>query len=271
MLSDQDTGFENKARVRKLPLQVFTAPDAQKLETEKQNKKETEASLNADNDTYNGLECSQEQIELVLREKEKILEEARKEAAAIEQEANEKAEQIFEEARMKGFEEGRQKGYEAGLIRAEEENEAKHRENQRFFKESLEKALIEINKEKEKCLREYLEELKDIAVAVAEKVIHISLRSSGSVISRMIEAETEKLQKMDWVKIYMEKEDYETMVQADGHLAEKLSRLSDNVKFIVMEDGKCGSCIIEMPDGIIDMSVDTQLENIHRLVDNANT
>ena len=263
MLSDQDTGFENKARVRKLPLQVFTAPDAQKPETEKQNKKETEASLNADNDTYNGLECSQEQIELVLREKEKILEEARKEAAAIEQEANEKAEQIFEEARMKGYEEG--------LIRAEEENEAKHHENQRFFKESLEKALIEINKEKEKCLREYLEELKDIAVAVAEKVIHISLRSSGSVISRMIEAETEKLQKMDWVKIYMEKEDYETMVQADGHLAEKLSRLSDNVKFIVMEDGKCGSCIIEMPDGIIDMSVDTQLENIHRLVDNANT
>ena len=263
MLSDQDTGFENKARVRKLPLQVFTAPDAQK--------KETEASLNADNDTYNGLECSQEQIELGLREKEKILEEARKEAAAIEQEAKEKAEQISEEAQMKGFEEGRQKGYEEGLIRAEKENEAKHRENQRFFKESLEKALIEINKEKEKCLREYLEELKDIAVAVAEKVIHISLRSSGSVISRMIEAETEKLQKMDWVKIYMEKEDYETMVQADGHLAEKLSRLSDNVKFIVMEDGKCGSCIIEMPDGIIDMSVDTQLENIHRLVDNANT
>ena len=74
MLSDQDTGFENKARVRKLPLQVFTAPDAQKPETEKQNKKETEASLNAGNDTCNGLECSQEQIELVLREKEKILE-----------------------------------------------------------------------------------------------------------------------------------------------------------------------------------------------------
>lgn len=54
---------------------------------------------------------------------------------------------------MKGFEEGRQKGYEEGLIRAEEENEAKHHENQRFFKESLEKALIEINKEKEKCIR----------------------------------------------------------------------------------------------------------------------
>ena len=92
----------------------------------------------------------------MLREKEKILEEARKEAAAIEQEANEKAEQIFKEAQMKGFEEGRQKGYEEGLIRAEEENEAKHRENQRFFKESLEKALIEINKEKEALDEEQL-------------------------------------------------------------------------------------------------------------------
>ena len=70
----------------------------------------------------------------MLREKEKnIRRKPGKEAAAIEQEANEKAEQIFEEARMKGFEEGRQKGYEEGLIRAEEENEAKHHENQRIF------------------------------------------------------------------------------------------------------------------------------------------
>ena len=271
MLSDQDAGSENKARVRELPLQVFTAPGTQEIKTEKKNKKGVEVPLKVKNDAEKDLECIQEQTELVLREKEKILEEARKEAAAIEQEANEKAEQIFKEAQMKGFEEGRQKGYEEGQIRAEEENEAKHHENQRFFKESLEKALIEISKEKEKCLREYLEELKDIAVAVAEKVIHISLRSSGSVISRMIEAETEKLRKKDWVKIYMEKEDYEAMVQADGQLAEKLSRLSDNVKFIVMEDGKRESCIIEMPDEIIDMSVDTQLENIHRLVDSANT
>ena len=262
MLSDQDTGFENKARVRELPLQVFTALDVQEIETEKQNKAEEEETSKVSSDVSKGLESSQEQAELVLGEKEKILEEARKTAAAIEQEAKEKAEQIFKEAQQRGFEEG--------LIRAEKENEEKHHENQRFFRESMEKALTEISKEKEKCLREYLEELKDIAVAVAEKLIHISLRSSGSVISRMIEAETEKLRKMDWVKIYMEKEDYEAMVQADGQLAEKLSRLSDNVKFIVMEDGKSGSCIIEMPDEIIDISVDTQIDNIHRVADSVN-
>ncbi len=50
-----------KPEFGELPLQVFTALDVQEIETEKQNKKETEASLNAGNDTYNGLECSQEQ------------------------------------------------------------------------------------------------------------------------------------------------------------------------------------------------------------------
>ena len=86
--------------------------------------------------------------------KRKILEEARKEAAAIEQEANEKAEQIFKEAQMKGFEEGRQKGYEEGLIRAEKKNEAKHHENQRFFKESLGKSLNRDQQRKRKMTSE---------------------------------------------------------------------------------------------------------------------
>ena len=52
MLSDQDTGFENKARVRKLPLQVFTAPDAQELETERQNKNDKSSNYGVWNDRF---------------------------------------------------------------------------------------------------------------------------------------------------------------------------------------------------------------------------
>ena len=85
MLSDQDAGFENKARVWELPLQVFTAPGTQEIKTEKKNKKGVEVPLKVKNDAEKDLECIQEQTELALREKEKILEEARKEAAAIEQ------------------------------------------------------------------------------------------------------------------------------------------------------------------------------------------
>ena len=55
----------------------------------------------------------------------------------------------------------------------------------------MEQAMASIGQAKEKSLRNYLEELKDCSVAIAEKVIHISLRSSGEVIKRMLVAETE--------------------------------------------------------------------------------
>ena len=103
---------------------------------------------------------------------------------------------------------------------------------------------------------------------MAEKVIHISLKSSGEVIKRMIISETERLKKTAWVKIYMEKTEYEMMMQADADIISELSRLSDNIKFIVMDKEDSGNCIIEMPEEIIDISVDTQLENIKEILQN---
>ena len=84
----------------------------------------------------------------------------------------------------------------------------------------------------------------------------------------MIESETEKMKKKEWVHIYMEQEDYDCMLQADSDAVSHLANLSDHVKFIVMEQTTGGSCIIETPDEIIDMSVDTQIENIRKLMDN---
>ena len=153
-------------------------------------------------------------------------------------------------------------GKEKALAEAARQREIQQQE----FQESLTQALESIEREKNACLKRYLEELKDLALAVGEKVIRISLKSNGDVIRRMIEAETEKLKKKAWVRIYMEQEDYETMIQADGDAVSHLTRLSDNVKFVVMEQSTGGSCIIEMPDEIIDMSVDTQMENIRKLV-----
>lgn len=59
----------------------------------------------------------------------------------------------------------------------------------------MERAIASAEEAKEKSLNKYLDELKDCAIAVGEKVIHISLKSSGDVIKRMILAETEKLKK----------------------------------------------------------------------------
>ena len=136
------------------------------------------------------------------------------------------------------------------------------------FRTDIKNALQSVETAKENCIRNYLDELKDCAVAVAEKVVHVSLKSSGEVIKQMIISATEKLKKTAWVKIYIDKYDYDMMMEADADVIDELSRISDNVKFIVMDKETSGSCIIEMPEEIVDVSVNTQLENIKDILEN---
>ena len=79
---------------------------------------------------------------------------------------------------------------------------------------------------------------------------------------------TEKLKKTAWVKIYIDKCDYDMMMKADADILDELSHLSDNIKFIVMDKEERGNCIIEMPEEIVDVSVNTQIENIKDILEN---
>lgn len=212
-------------------------------------------------------------------QEEKLLEEWKEEGARLLEEAKEEAARILEESRLqaeeeraRAYQEGRREGYEAGFEEGREKAEEEFREEVQGqiqeFQADLKQALKSVDTAKEKCVHTYLEELKDCAVAVGEKVIHISLRSSGEVIKQMIIAATEKLKKTAWVKIYIDKYDYDMMMEADAGVVDELSHLSDNIKFIVMDKEERGSCIIEMPEEIVDVSVNTQIENIKEILEN---
>ena len=197
-----------------------------------------------------------------------ILLKANQMAGDILREAGKQAEQLKKTAIEEGCREGFEAGYKSGTEQAAMEQAEFFRRQEEEFRRDMEQAMASIGQAKEKSLRNYLEELKDCSVAIAEKVIHISLRSSGEVIKRMLVAETEKLRKTAWVKIYMEKTDYDMMAEADADVVSELAKLSDNIKFVVMDKESSGNCIIEMPDEIVDISVDTQMDNIREILGN---
>ena len=239
--------------------------------------KETASSMPSDEEDMEGLsEVSEEgngdnrsQGPGSWREEEaRILEEARREAQQILEDAARQAdrerERVFEEGRQEGY----ARGYDEGYQKAEEEFRGEIREHLQEFEDDMRKALDAVDTVRKNCLHTYLEELKDCAIAIGEKVIHISLRSSGEVIKQMIISATEKLKKTAWVKIYMDKYDYDMMMEADAGVIDELSHLSDNIKFIVMDKEDRGSCIIEMPEEIVDVSVNTQIENIKDILEN---
>lgn len=182
-------------------------------------------------------------------------------------------EQLKEEARQAGYELGYQDGYEDGKTKGEKEAREEFQEEYSQLLKKLEdevlQSITQVEREKQEFLDRHIENLKNISLSVAEKIIQISLKSSEEVIKRMILVATEKTKKKEWAKIYIGTSGQSIQVQGDPNFMKELSNLSENIKVIMMNEQEYGTCIVELPDEIMDISVTTQLENIKDILNNA--
>ncbi len=195
---------------------------------------------------------------------EKLLEEAESKARTLVNDARAQAEYLRRQAYQEGHEEGRQ----AGIREAYDEQKRILDEEVAELQANISEVLQSVSVEKEKLLEQYVDDLKKISLAIAEKIVQTSLQSSSDIIKRMILAATDKITKKQWAKIYITKCNTGVSMEVDAEFLEALSRLSDNVKIVTMDNGEEGTCIIELPDEIIDASVGTQLENIKDILNN---
>ena len=197
---------------------------------------------------------------------DKILEDAKAQAQQLLEQAKADAQEELEKLRQEAGEEGYQAGYQRGLDQAmkegalEKEKQAAQLEGE--VKDFLEKAGARLDRQ----MDETVDELRDLAIAIAEKVVCISLKSSSEVISRMVQAALDKRKRRDWVHIYIAECDAKRMAQVPASLTAALSAISDRVRIIPISDDESGTCVIEMPDEIVDASASTQLNNIKNLL-----
>ena len=210
-------------------------------------------------------EAEEEEEASYLSETEKeILDEARKQADKILADAREQAELLRERAFAEGREAGLKDGFEAAHREQREILDGEGHELQQNIREVIDSITVE----KAKMLEKYVDDLKRISLAVAEKIVQTSLQSSGDIVKRMILSSTDKITRKQWAKIYLTKCDTGVSMEVDAEFLDALSSLSDNIKIITMDNGEPGTCIIELPDEIIDASASTQLENIKDILNN---
>lgn len=203
-----------------------------------------------------------QEIKELEQKSEDIIANATNAAKDIELEAKKKGKsEGFEQGRSEGSEIGYKEGVAEGLRQSKSENEN--------ILAELKEILGQTEQNKKEILKKYQEDLKDIAIAVAEKVVHVSLKSSGDIIKRMILSATEGMTDLKWVKIYIAETDSQLLVKADQNLIEEIAQLSSNIKVIVMQEEEAGTCIIELPNKIIDASAKTQIENIRDILSSA--
>lgn len=196
-------------------------------------------------------------------------------AKAIIEDAEKQAEQILADAReqadilrQKAFRDGYEEGVQAGTQEAYDEHHQLLEQEIRKVQTNAADVIKSVSIEKDKMLEQYVDDLKRISLAIAEKIIQTSLQSSGDIVKRMILAATDKITKKQWAKIYITKCNTSIGMDVDTEFLDAMSKLSDNIKIVTMDNGEEGTCIIELPDEIIDASVSTQLENIKDILNN---
>lgn len=245
--------------------------DTEKILLEEEQQQEQQATSEVED--LLGIDLTEEKPENSMKEVgskvNMILEEARKKADEIIQEAQAQALEIKEQAAQEGKKEGFEEGYQSGYEQAYEENKEKMENEYTQTLKKLESIIKEVSNKKTEIIHQYKGDLKDIAVAVGEKVIQVSLKSSGQVIEKMIISATEKLKRKEWAKIYIAKCDADLMIEADIDILRGISHISRHLKVIAMDGESPGTCIIELPDEIIDASVNTQVENIKGILNSA--
>ncbi len=202
------------------------------------------------------------QADMILRDARR---EARQEAEAILDKARLDAELAAEDIRTRAREAGREEGYADGLAQGRQEAAQELEALAAAQEAEVQKFLDRAGAELDRQMDDSVDDLRDLAMAIAEKVICISLKSSGDVISRMIQTAIDKRKRREWVHIYIAECDAKRLGQIPAALSASLSALSDRVRIIPMADDESGTCIIEMPDEIVDASAGTQLNNIRSL------
>lgn len=238
---------------------------------------------NLDNEPDNNLDFNIKEVDErseVLNHLESVLEEERRKIAEIKEEAERiisdakmQADEILKNAeseaveiRQQAHSEGMDEGYKDGFNEAFEKNKAELEAQTVNYMLELRDLINEFKQIKDKLISQNIDELKDVTVSIAEKVIHVSLKTSGEIIKKMIISATEKIRYKEWARIYISKSDSSLLIEGNTDLLKAISSLSENIKITAMDDAAPGTCIIELPDQVIDASASTQIENIRSVL-----
>lgn len=197
---------------------------------------------------------------------ELILNQAREEAEQLLNLARERALAEQEEIRAGARDEGYREGYAQGTAKAMDDavrdREATAARLEKEVQTFLEKASLA----REEMILQSRDELVELCLAIAEKVVRVSLKSSSEVIVRMIQTATERMKRQEWVHIYISGCDVRQLSKISPALTTTLGALSQHIKIIPMGDGEDGTCIVETPEEIVDASVSTQMSNVRDVI-----
>lgn len=216
----------------------------------------------------------QEDLFEIYNQREIIIKEAQEEAERIIRTAKKDAETEIAEYKRKGYEEGynvgmdtgKSKGYKEGYGSGQKEAlEMIEDENKEKVKE-IAQMIESIEDEKEEIISKYESELIKLSIDIAEKIIRSSIDRDDDIVSEIITSVIKDYRNLEWIKVYISGQDDVVKIQTDKKLINALNGVSKDVKIEVLDELEKGSAIVETADGIVEASIDAQLNNFKEMV-----
>lgn len=171
---------------------------------------------------------------------------------------------VIEQEKLKVFEEAKADGYQAGLEVAKIEMQQVIEEECNKVQTEIARQVAELEAEKSKIVEQYIDELVDISISIAEKIVKISLSSNGAIVKKIILSAVSNLKKTTWIKLYVGKSERGNKLEADNDFIDSISKVTDQVKIVYIDEQDTN--IIETPEGIIDLSTKSQIETIKEII-----
>ncbi|MDI3543081.1 MAG: flagellar assembly protein FliH [Candidatus Atribacteria bacterium] len=203
-----------------------------------------------------------DEIRTGAREEEKDINEEERfqeEISLIIEEAKRKAQQILEEAEKgkKNIEDkAKKEGWEEGIKIGKEEVQKEWQKKVALWEQELR----EIYNYREEMVEKLKEPLLELSFAIARKIIGREAEREPFV-ELMIERALKKLSNRERVILRVSQEEYGLVRE----IREELMRRIDGIDYLEIQEDhrlKRGECLVETTFGSIDARVDTQLENI---------
>ena len=104
-------------------------------------------------------------------------------------------------------------------------------------------------------------EILELALAIAEKILHIELSRNDKAFASLVKGALTRLKSGERGTIRIGRDDYYRSIQADDEL---LATAQQDHEFITDDNLRSGSCIVKTGTGTVDVSADLQLANIAR-------
>lgn len=167
------------------------------------------------------------------QERDSILEQAKRSSIAM-----------MEEARLEGIDKGFQE---------------KTAEIDAMLKR-MNAVLASLKRDQEQFFQEYAAQIKDFALEVAAKILHQQITLEPTSMETLVVDSIGTVRDADWLTV--------KLANGSGELIKLLGdyyHQSDARKIAFTENRSApGTCIVETPDGTIDASIQTQLENLRQ-------